>query len=75
VSRDETLGELAAEIDALAERLADRSLDLLRAALEDPGATGAAAAERLVTRARRSLDKASSLLRTADARAGDEQAS
>lgn len=65
---DETLGELAAEIDALAERLADRSLDLLRAALEDPGSASAASTERLVTRARRALDKASTLLRTADAR-------
>jgi hypothetical protein len=68
VRSDETLGELAAEIDALAERLADRSLDLLRAALEDPGSASAASTERLVTRARRALDKASTLLRTADAR-------
>ena len=70
VSSDETLSELAAEIDALAERLADRSLDLLRTALEEDGAPGAAAAERLVTRARRALDKASTLLRSADARDG-----
>ena len=69
MSSDDSLAELAAEIDALAERLADRSLDLLRAALEDPGKAGAAATERLVTRARRALDKASSLLRSADARA------
>jgi hypothetical protein len=68
VSSDDTLAGLAAEIDALAERLADRSLDLLRAALEDPGAASAAATERLVTRARRALDKASTLLRSADAR-------
>ena len=70
---DDTIGELAAEIDALAERLADRSLDLLRAALEDPDASAAAATERLVTRARRALDKASTLLRTADARDAGER--
>ena len=69
----DTLGDLAAEIDALAERLADRSLDLLRAALEDPGAAGAAATERLVTRARRALDKASTLLRSADGRVSDPE--
>jgi hypothetical protein len=68
VRSDETLAELAAEIDALAERLADHSLDLLRTALEGEGAGGAAATERLVTRARRALDKASTLLRSADAR-------
>ena len=55
MSSDETLSELAAEIDALTEQ---------------DGAPGAAAAERLVTRARRALDKASTLLRSADARDG-----
>jgi hypothetical protein len=73
VTGPDTLGDLAAEIDALAERLADRSLDLLRAALEDPGAAGAAATERLVTRARRALDKASTLLRSADGRVSDPE--
>jgi len=71
VSSEDSLAELAAAIDALAERLADRSIDLLRSAIDDPGAAGAAATERLVTRARRSLDKASTLLRTADRDAGD----
>jgi len=66
VSRDEPLAELAGEIDALAERLADRALDLLRAAMESGPKGPEATAERVVTRARRSLDKASTLLRGVD---------
>ena len=63
VSGDEALASLADEIDAIAERLADRSLELLREAVGDPGSSDAATTERVVTRARRSLEKASSLLR------------
>ena len=63
MSGDEALASLAEEIDGIAERLADRSLELLRAAVGDPGSADAAATERIVTRARRSLEKASSLLR------------
>jgi hypothetical protein len=63
VSSDEALASLADEIDTIAERLADRSLELLRGAVSDPAGTEAAATERVVTRARRSLEKASSLLR------------
>jgi DNA-binding ferritin-like protein len=63
VSRDEQLGALADEIDAIAERLADRSIELLRAAIGDAGDSTAAATEKVVTRARRALEKASSLLR------------
>lgn len=63
---DEALRSLADEIDAIAERLADRSLELLRAAVHDAGGTEAAASERVVTRARRSLEKASTLLRGLD---------
>jgi hypothetical protein len=65
VSRDTELSSIADEIDALAERLADRSMELLRAALGDPSERSAAATERLVTRARRAMEKASSLLRDA----------
>jgi hypothetical protein len=63
VSTDEQLAEIASEIDALAERLADRALDLLRAATGADAAGHEAGLERVVTRARRSLEKASTLLR------------
>jgi hypothetical protein len=60
---DEQLAGIADEIDALAERLADRSLELLRAAVGDDADGEAAASERVVTRARRALERASALLR------------
>lgn len=63
MSGDEAIASLADDIDAIAERLADRSLELLRAAVHEGATTEAASAERVVTRARRSLEKASSLLR------------
>ena len=63
---DEALTSIAGEIDAIAERLADRSIELLRDALRDATDPAAAATERIVTRARRSLEKASSLLRGLD---------
>lgn len=66
MSVDEGLAELAAEIDALAERLADRSLELLRTAVREGPTTEAARREKLVTRARRSLEKAATLLRGLD---------
>jgi hypothetical protein len=69
------LAEVAAELDAIAERLADLALDRLRSAV-DPDGGGevdeAAAAERRITRARRAVEKASALLTTSDrSRAGD----
>jgi hypothetical protein len=64
VTGDEALASLAEEIDRVAERLADRSLELLREAVSDPAGSSAAATERIVTRARRALEKASSLLRS-----------
>jgi hypothetical protein len=69
VSGDEALATLADEIDALADRLADRALELLSAAVraDDPEV---ARTERVVTRARRSLEKAAGLLRGADADGG-----
>ena len=63
---DEGFGDLAAELDSLAERLADRALALLRRAVDEPDHRSAGT-ERLVTRARRSLEKAAALLREADA--------
>jgi hypothetical protein len=61
----ERLDAIQSKIDAAAEDLADLALDLLHQALgdADPKASPAARDEKLVTRARRSLDKASGLLR------------
>ncbi len=70
MSTDEEIQGLADEIDALAERLADRSIELLRSALSDPSSSTAGTTERVVTRARRSLEKASSLLRALGRDAG-----
>lgn len=60
----ERLEAIQAKIDSAAEDLADLALDLLHQALGDPDpkASPAAKDEKLVTRARRSLDKASGLL-------------
>jgi hypothetical protein len=63
VTGDEAFASLADEIDGIADRLSDRSLELLHQAVADPAAADAASTERVVTRARRSLEKASSLLR------------
>jgi hypothetical protein len=63
VSASEDLADVAAAIDALAERLADRSIALLHEALATAEAERLASTERVVTRARRALEKASSLLR------------
>ena len=65
MSRDEALASVADEIDAIADRLADRALALLRDAVHG-GGTDAAATERVVTRARRALERAAALLRGAD---------
>jgi hypothetical protein len=61
------LEDLAAELEALAERLADLALDRLRLAahrdlVDDPEAAVAAAEERRITRARRAVEKAAALL-------------
>ena len=66
MTRDDELVAIASEIDAIAERLADRALDLLRAATGGDAAGHEAAVERVVTRARRSLEKAATLLRGPD---------
>ncbi len=62
----ERADELADRLAALAEDLADLALDRLRMAADDPDrpeATAAAAEERRITRARRSVEKAVTLLR------------
>ena len=68
----EELTGIADELDRLSERLADCAIDLLGEAMGDPDpkASPAARQERMVTRARRSVEKASALLRGP----GDEEA-
>lgn len=61
------LGELAGRLDAIAEDLADAALDRLRANADAVRAGGmpdphVAAEEKRITRARRSVEKAASLL-------------
>jgi hypothetical protein len=60
--QDERLAELCSRLEDLAEELADMSRSKLREAIgtDDPGAI---AEERRLTRARRSVLKAASLLR------------
>ena len=61
----EKIEELRDDLHRLSERLADVALDLLHQALgdADPKASPAARDEKVVTRARRSVEKASMLLR------------
>lgn len=63
MSVDAELAQLAAELEGIAERLADLALECLRAAVdpEDPD-PGGAATERRVTRARRAVERAAGLL-------------
>jgi hypothetical protein len=58
------LADLAEQLDALAEQLADLALERLRRAADPdgPGAELAAADERRITRARRAVAKAAALL-------------
>lgn len=61
---------LRERLEAIAEELADLALDRLRAALDEGGRqSDAAAEERRLTRARRAVEKAASLLR--DSRGGE----
>lgn len=64
----EALEELARELDVIAERLSDQAMDVLRAALSEPAGSAAAearATERLINRARSSVEKAARVLRQA----------
>ncbi len=65
-----SLDDVQARLEGIAEELADLALDRLRTAL-DEGADKAPADERLITRARRSVEKAANLLEQAG-RAGAE---
>jgi hypothetical protein len=64
VNDHDRLAELAGRLDQLAEDLADLALDRLRTAADpdNPGSAEAAAEERRITRARRSVEKAAVLL-------------
>jgi len=64
MSVDDQLESLAAQLEAVAESLADLAIDQLRLATDREHPDEAAlAVERRVTRARRSLEKAIGLLR------------
>lgn len=54
--------EIAAELDSLAEELADHALEVLRGAHER-GETGRPEREKSLTQARRSVEKAAGLVR------------
>jgi hypothetical protein len=56
------LGDLAERLDAIVDELDELAFDALREAVAD-GASGRPASDRAVTRARRSIEKASALLR------------
>jgi len=60
----EEIAAIRSDLESLNERLSDISIDLLHRAMDDPDpkASVHARTERLVTRARRSIEKASVLL-------------
>ncbi len=66
--------DIAKDLDGISERLADHAIDLLGEALHDadPKQSPAAKTERVVTRARRSVEKAVALLRSLDPEASGE---
>ena len=70
---DETLELIRAELDTLAERLADAAYDCLRAQLHRPGKPAKndpdLVREKLLSRARNAVDRASALVAQAE-RAG-----
>ena len=56
------VNEIAADLESLAEELADHALEVLRGAHER-GESGRPEREKILTQARRSLEKAAGLLR------------
>ncbi len=62
--------DLASQLESIAEALTDRSIETLRAAIED-GADAHPAEEKQLARAQRSIDKAISILRAIDESTGD----
>ena len=65
------LEDLRARLTTIAEELADVALVQLRATVED-GDADAARAEKKITRARRSVEKAAMLLADLDGTGGDD---
>jgi len=70
-----TLADLAERLSLLGEELADLAMDRLRSAMDpdSPDAEAAAADERRITRARRAVEKATSLLRPPPGVDGDDR--
>ncbi len=59
------LDDIRGRLDAIAEELADLAIEVLRDAI-DAGERGRPAEERRLTQARRSVERAASLLRSED---------
>jgi hypothetical protein len=59
------LDDIRSRLEAIAEELADLSMEALREAI-DAGERGRTATERRMTQARRSVERAASLLRSED---------
>ncbi len=62
----ESLDELANEIEALEQRVTDAIFDMVRAQMRGDDADHARELERLLSRVRRSLQKAEHMLRRSD---------
>jgi hypothetical protein len=64
----ERVSEMIHDLDSLNDRLSDLALDLLHRAMGDPDPklSAAAKSEKIVTRSRRSVEKARSLLNSLD---------
>ncbi len=62
-------GDLAGQLESIAEALTERSIETLRSAIED-GADAHPAEEKQLARAQRSIDKAIRILRSLDEAAG-----
>ena len=58
---NDEIDEIRAQLDDIAERLADLSIDVLREAVEE-GATSRPPVEKTLSQARRAVEKASRLL-------------
>ncbi len=75
---DETLEAIRAELDALAERLGDAAYDFLRAQLHRDGKPSKSdpdlVRERLLSRARNAIERASLLVAQAERAGGEKSA-
>jgi hypothetical protein len=73
VSGSAPLEEIADDLDRVADRLGDAAIDMLRSALDEGEAAAALATkrEKLLNRARSSVEKAKMLVRQVDALGGE----